>query len=175
MMTSDLVLPASVTMVSGPRCGCIASSSGSVCATGAHSTTMSAPRTAASIGNASSITPRRTAASSDAPDRPTPMTCPTTPARRNASASEPPIRPTPTITNRELEKEEATTLPCQKKAKRHCSPMCVAPDVPAATAVRRAAGQAAASACASADSSAAMQAAFSSGSPMLMRSHCGRP
>ncbi len=175
-MTSDLVLPASVTMVSGSRWGCIASSSGSVCATGAHSTTMSAPRTASSIGNASSITPRRTAVSSDAADRPTPMTRPTTPARRNASASEPPIKPTPTITNRELEKEEATTPPCQKKTKRHCSPMCVAADASAATAAKHVAGgQATAFACANADSSAPMQVAFSSGSPMLIRSHCGKP
>jgi len=74
------------------------------------------------------FTPRRIAVSSDAADRPTPTTCSTTPARRKPSASEPPIRPTPTITNRELENEEATTPSCQKKAKRHCSPMYAAPD-----------------------------------------------
>ncbi len=121
--TSDLVLPASVTMVAGSRNGAIRSSSGWVCATGAASSTKSAPDSAARSAASSaseavaSITPSSSARAVDADERPTPITVrepAASPRSRSARASEPPIRPTPKITS--LLKENPATSITQKSA-----------------------------------------------------------
>src|SRR5471032_3085792 len=97
--TSDLVLPASVTTVPGCRCGAIDARMAPVCATGAATSTRSAPWMAWAMSPPiSSMMPSSSARAIDACERPMPTTVPTAPMCLRARANEPPIRPTPKIT-----------------------------------------------------------------------------
>src|SRR2546427_12982475 len=100
-ITSRLVLPASVTTLSGASDRPISWKMRATCGTGAATSTRSASRAAAAGSEAiESMTRRSRASSRLARLRPAPTTCETLPACFSASANEPPIKPTPMTARR---------------------------------------------------------------------------